>query len=99
MISYEWNVMVMTPDGADIEDNSFSGKLATIGYTAKQVLEEPLLQLELVRYDGNDEDGLNDRWYAKASKCRNGGFVLEMAFNGGGNIPHRFYLELARWSK
>ena len=84
-VSYEW-VAEETDEHGDIIEPWFGESLHEVLYCTMD--SQFKVRVALVRNEGNDEDGLQDRQYAYVV---NG--LLE-PFDGGAMIPKRFFKEV-----
>ena len=98
-IIYEWCINEMiTDDSGDIDDNHHSDTLKGYGnaYSATNI-DDIAYQLELIRDDRNEENGLLDRVFAQVSVDNHFQLHLPDRFEDGPKIPLRFFAELDRW--
>ena len=91
-IKYEWCIRTFDEYG-DIIDNDFDDSLG--GYAADDmwaaITESGPWRLELVKYVGNDVEGVKSMEYAEISYGH-----LYSEFSDGYRVPKRFHAELAK---
>ncbi len=90
MISYEWTLEII--EDTDIVDSTFSD---TLDFDRAELIGN---DLGLVRNEGNDNAGLEDRYWAYVK----GGKLPEYFTNAMGEsinikVPQRFHAELAKY--
>ena len=92
-IRYEWTLE--TIELGEIIDNDFSDKL---DFDIAKVLDVPYYDLGLVRNEGNEIDGVNERYwaYVKEGKLPDN-FKTAMGEDTGIKIPNRFHDELKKY--
>lgn len=105
---YEWTLHNLDEDG-DIIDHIFSEDLGWYLKSYASELKEalagsPVWQLELWRNDGDDVEGMTDRWYGyyDAADGLAPEFDIEALGDrnsGGPKIPKRFFVEIAKMKK
>lgn len=93
MVIYEWCYETIDEHG-DILDNDHADKLSDFSEDRRTK------QLCLVRNEGNNEDGLQDRYWAYVKN----GKLPEFFEDGAGHlinisVPKRFHTELANYLK
>ena len=86
MITYEWCLEYLDENG-DIEDHHHADSLAEL------VPKPEGTDLCLIRYSGNEDEGIVDKWYAYES-----GGILAANFEEGGQppVPKKYLAEFAR---
>lgn len=93
-VDYEWTTETIDADG-DIIDSSFYDKLSSI---SKDDFKSN--DVGLVRNEGNEADGLEDRFWAYIKD----GKLPEYFVDGGGHsidikVPQKFHKELSAYLK
>ena len=103
-ISYEWDHETSDEHG-DIDDHDFSDSLKMSGFDHSMLYQKGN-DLVLVRNEGDQWEGLTDRFWAYARVAEDGKLYLPDHFNQGTGyempnmkVPQRFHKELARWQK
>jgi hypothetical protein len=95
-ISYAWTVEVLEDEYNDIEENDFRDTYAE-ALKAAEAMKKDLkpgrhIEIGLVRDQGDEVDGIQDRQWAYVGWKEDG--KLPARFDGGAAVPKRFHKEV-----
>ena len=94
-VSYEWNVMRLDEHG-DIIDNEFYDRLNEMGcWMPHELLQGSEAGLCLVRNEGSNDEGLQDRHWAYPKDGNLPDYFDESMLP----IPKKFRVEFLKWNK
>lgn len=94
-VEYEWTIEEIDAESGDIIDSSFSDDL---NFWTKEDWDGK--DLGLVRNEGNEDDGLEDRYWAYVKDGKLPEFFTDsMGEFTGIKVPQKFHLQLSSYFK